>query len=200
MYRRNNPAIELVAAAGCSRNDFRYDFSTVPKDGAILVPLATARPQTCLEFREQLHGVFVNAGARNPWTYCGETLYYSDRSLHHYKFGPPTCKACLVHKSVWCSYLVLPYEPKRDIERRIRKERTAVEKHLRLPTAYARILDDDLFENPTYKPVKYQPPSPDEDDPTMDFDDDPRERKRASAIDSNRRLEDVRARVQGHRR
>jgi hypothetical protein len=167
----------------------------------ILVPLTANRPQTCLKYKGQLHGVYHNVHGRNPFTYCGENPYLAagvhTRDL--FTFGEPTCKACLTYKSVWCLYTVFNYEHKDAVLKRERKEKTIEEKRLRLPTAYARILDDGLFENPSYKPVKQRVDHTEEIDATDDYV-DPREEKRMSLIDRTRRIEESKARIQGHRR
>ncbi len=176
-----------------------------------LVPLRTARTQVCLRRNEVLHGVAHNTGARNPYTFCGISEYlhqhlnvttnqFETHYDEHFARGEtPTCKACLTHYAVWCLFVVLPHTKKDVVVKRVAKEKSAEEKRLRLPTAYDRILDDELFERPTYKPVKppASPPEPVELDELLD---DPRDRKRASAMDRNRRLQDAKARVGGHRR
>ncbi len=164
-----------------------------------VVPLVTDRNQTCLDYKGALHGIYTNGGGLWPIMYCGESTHYSSRDTIPYVSERPTCKACLKYKSVWCCYTVFSYVPKVEIEKAIDEVKRVEARYLRLPTAYARILDDDFLENPSYKPPKERPLLVDEADATEDYE-DPRDRKRESAIDRNRRLEESKARVQGHRR
>lgn len=170
--------------------------------GHVLVPLVARRPQTCLDLKGKLHGLYMVHNG-NPYANCGEYLYMY-RNARHDLFSPhvePTCEACLAYQSVWNLFSIFPYEDKRVEEKRVAKIKAAEERHLRLPTAYARILDDDFLENPTYRVKKrVNVLDPSEIDETEDYDEHPRDRKRASAIDRNRRLEESKARVQGHRR
>ena len=189
--------------------DYRRDttFETDPMPLAnvrvgrdILVVVPALRKQTCLNLNGSRHGIYYNRDARSPRTYCGESPHLplgSDPTMDFTQMAEPTCKVCLAYKSVWCLYTVFPYQHKNEVIKRIKKEKTEAEKRLRLPTAYARILDDDLFENPTYKPVKVRvaPSEPDDDEYV-----DPRDRIRASAIERNRRLEESKATIRGHRR
>jgi hypothetical protein len=171
----------------------------------ILVPIIALRSQTCLDWNGKRHGVYYFRGG-TAYTYCGESPYIPlrDSALSGPKWvknEEPTCATCLTHKAVWCRFDVFPYMHKRDETKKARKERTVEEKRLRLPTAYARILDDDLFENPSYKRPKERAeilPEVDEHDPF--YDDSERDRKRASAMESVRRVEESKARIQGHRR
>jgi len=173
--------------------------ATLPIGRTFLVPLHTDRQQTCLNHKGQLHGIFMNQG-HHPWTNCGEDRYFSSAALAgpHLERAVPTCSACLTHKAVWNLLRVFSYEDKRAGDRQSRKERAAEERRLRLPTVYARILDDDLFDNPTYKPIKPRIKVDPETipDPDDEFADSERDRKRASAIERSRRFEASKARVQ----
>lgn len=166
----------------------------IPVGQDILVVLPTHHPQRCLRYQEELHGIYYNRHGNAPYTYCGLSPSHPNPDW----FVPrdqPTCKACLQYKSVWCMFTIWPYDHKEAILRREKKEQTAEEKRLRLPTAYARILDDDLFENPTYKPPRVRAPLlVPEPEPEDEFE-NPRDRKRAAEIDRNRRLEESKARM-----
>lgn len=177
---------------------------TVAVGWDILIPLKTKRPQICLNHKDQLHGVY--SMDISPWTICGENPYLSitERTTQIWtRHVEPTCKACLALDAVWYRFTVWPYADKRVEIKAAKKERDEETKRLRLPTAYARILDDDLFENPTYKPVGKKHPALDHSetvDETADYEDTERDRKRASEIDRVRRFESSKAAVRGHRR
>lgn len=179
---------------------------TVPVGGEILLVLQTKRPQTCIAHKGALHGVYSMADM-TAWTYCGETpdlMATADRPHASFidpwvKHVEPTCKECLANDAVWCRYRVLPYEDRRDVDKRVKKQQTAEEKRLRLPTAYARVLDDDLFENPTYKPRKERVVVPVDVDETEDYETTHRDLKREAALDRAQRLEESKARMQRHK-
>jgi hypothetical protein len=178
----------------------------------ILVPLIARRPQTCFIHKGKTHGIYFNRDGYVPHTFCGlrESAYASDWNVVLARFVNdeiPTCTTCLEYRSVWCVFSVFPYEGKSEAIKRVTKEKTVEAKRLQLPTAYARVLDDDFLENPTYKPAHKRAAAKalakldgeGEVDAEDEYD-DTRESKRATALDRVRRLEEAKAQVQGHRR
>jgi len=175
----------------------------------ILVPLIARRPQTCFVHKDKLHGIYFNRDGTNPYTFCGLAEHINTATDWHLVRSRyvddaiPTCPACLEYRAVWCFFSVFEYESKREALKRVAKVKSVEEKRLQLPTAYARILDDDLFENPSYKPASRRRAQAVLDYEEQEVEDefvDPRESKRATALDRSRRLEESKAQVQGHRR
>jgi hypothetical protein len=184
----------------------------VSSNSEILVPLIARRPQTCFLHKGKTHGIYFNRDGCVPHTFCGlsEHVYASDWNLVRERFVDdeiPTCSTCLEYRSVWCVFSVFPYEGKSEAIKRVTKEKTIEARRLQLPTAYARVLDDDFLENPTYKPAHKRAADlalakldgEGEVDAEDEYD-DPRESKRATSLDRVRRLEEAKAQVQGHRR
>src|SRR5208282_5745873 len=109
-----------------------------------------------------------------------------------------TCPKCIQHKVVWHLLTLHPFAPKREVIKLVDKEKEKERKYLALPTAYDRLLDDHFLDIRPPEPVVTKLPAQEaEDDDDLV---DPRDRKRASAIDRNRRFESAKAEVKGHRR
>lgn len=187
---RNRDEVELVR------------LSTLNPRCEVLIPLETRRAQTCVENNGRLHGIFMNRND-SPKPYCGEYLKHISRTIstplgEGYVEGVmPTCPKCLQHKAVWHLLTIHPHVPKREVIRVIDKEKEKERKYLALPTAYDRLLDDHFLDVRPPEPVVTKLPAEeaeDEDDLV-----DPRDRKRASAIDRNRRFKTAKASVKGHR-
>jgi hypothetical protein len=171
--------------------------STVQPGREVLLPLQTRRSQTCVQHKGLLHGVYASRQSNAPHTYCGIDVY--PREEPYVPLVHPTCPECIRHKLVWHLLTVHPYVAKAEVVKQVDKEKAAERRRLRLPTAYARILDDNFLDGtPTYKtvPVRPQLPEPEPEDELVD----PREQKRASAIDRSQRFEETRARIRGYRR
>jgi hypothetical protein len=175
--------------------------STLSPGEEVFIPLETRRSQTCIENNGRLHGIFVNRDD-NPRPYCGEYLKHvsrtiSDPSSGYVKDVMPTCSKCIEHKVVWHLFRLHPFAPKREVIRIIDKVKAEERRRASYPTAYDRILDDSFLDDKPPEPVvtKRLAEEAEDDDELID----PRDRKRASAIDRNRRFETAKAQVKGHR-
>lgn len=148
--------------------------------GRILVRRPVHRLQRCFEFKGLRHVIFrVNFGS--VATLCGLSEYITDLRARRIEFFPegatgvePTCRDCLLKgREVWIPYIVFPYVHPRAHEKDEHKVRAKVKAHAKQPTAFERILLDDVLD-PPLKP-KAEPLPPPEDEFT-----DPREMKLAS--------------------
>ena len=179
--------------------------STLSPGGSVLVPLETRRSQVCIELNGRLHGIYSNV-SDSPKLVCGTYLWkHVSRSLSNGDLGQeylpdtmPTCSECLQHKLVWHLFTIHPHAPKREVIKILDKEKEKERKYLALPTSYDRLLDDNFLEPKPPEPVVTKLPAQEaeNDDELVD----PRDRKRASAIDRNRRFESAKAQMKGHRR
>jgi hypothetical protein len=139
----------------------------VPIGGRFLVLRIVARKQRCFDFKGVRHVIL--RVSHSVATLCGRDEYISGLRSQRDVYFPegahePTCRACLnIGYEAWIPYIVLPYVHPRWQDKDRKKAKVKVKVHAKQPTAFERILQDDVL-NPPPKPKPERPPPPEDDE------------------------------------
>jgi hypothetical protein len=159
----------------------------------VVVELDARRPQLCVMDAGHWHGVLFTEDSASAHTYCGRSpyIYRLNREEQQAAWAydrVPDCPDCAKFKRAWVCLKVYPYEHKREVVKKTDKEAAKAKQRAKMPTAYDRILVDDIFETPkAYKPEVARPPTP-EPEPFAELERQERDRKLESARERNQRL------------
>jgi len=150
----------------CDDGPLRLD--QIPIGGRFLVLRPVTRKQRCFEFKGVRHAILRVAHMGSVATLCGQDEYVSglraQRDVYFSENNEPTCRACLnIGSEAWIPYIVLPYVHPRWQDKDRKKAKVKVKVHAKQPTAFERILQDDVL-NPPPKPKPERPPPPEDDE------------------------------------